>query len=256
MFNIFKKRSAIKEYKNKLMLYLQDLKISSEEENELKFIADKYKLSNEDLIKIQKVVLSDIFKKIISDKRISEEEKKSLENLLIKFNLTTKDIRFDQNLFNKYYSLSLIDNGKLPEIKNSNHDINIIFEDGEILHFGSISRLIKFRRETMNINYGGMTGSIKIMKGVRYRVGSIGISKNTKEVSFVEDKGIFYITNKRIGYIGNKKQFSLVFDKIISFELRPVGIYIFKKNKETPYIIAVDDYDLPLSIISFIINRN
>ena len=93
------------------------------------------------------------------------------------------------------------------------------------------------------------------MKGVRYRVGSLGIGAESKEVLASEDNGIFYITNQRVGYIGSRKQFALPFSKVHSFELRSEGMYIFKEGKETPYIITLDDYEVPSAMVSFIINK-
>lgn len=253
--NLVSEKEGVKEYREKLAQFLSDSKISDEEKQELESISKKFALTPDEIGKLQKSALSGVFQNITSDQRITEEERQSLEILLNHFGLQTKDIKFDQKSFNKFYSLALIDKGILPEIKDGNHDINIIFKKGEILHFGAASVLRKLKRVTTRINYGGLTGSIKIMKGVRYRVGSLGIGTESKEVLASEDNGIFYITNQRVGYIGSRKQFSVPFNKVHSFELRPEGMYIFKEGKETPHIITLDDYEVPSSMISFIINK-
>jgi len=253
--SLVSEKEGVKEYREKLAHFLSDSKISAEEKGELESISKKFALTPDEIGKLQKSALSGVFQNITSDQRITEEERQSLEVLLNHFGLQTKDIKFDQKSFNKFYSLALIDKGILPEIKEGNHDINIIFKKGEVLHFGAASVLRKLKRVTTRINYGGFTGSIKIMKGVRYRVGSLGIGTESKEVLASEDNGIFYITNQNVGYIGSRKQFSVPFGKVHSFELRPEGMYIFKQGKETPHIITLDDYEVPSAMISFILNK-
>lgn len=253
--NLVSEKEGVKEYREKLDQFLSDSKISDEEKQDLESISKKFALTRDEIVKLQELGLSGVFQNITADQRITEEERQSLEILLNHFGLQTKDIKFDQKSFNKYYSLALIDKGILPEIIDSNRDVNIIFKKGEILHFGAAAVLRKLKRVTTRINYSGLTGSIKIMKGVRYRVGSLGVGTESKEVLASEDNGIFYITNQRVGYIGSRKQFAFPFGKVHSFELRPEGIYIFKEGKETPYIITLDDYEVPSAIFSFIINK-
>jgi hypothetical protein len=108
---------------------------------------------------------------------------------------------------------------------------------------------------TTRVNYGGLTASVKIMKGVRYRVGSMQVQAVTREVMDTEDSGILYITNQRVGYLGFRKQFSFPYAIIGSLELRPDGLHIFKDGKEAPYILGLDDYEVVLAMISFLINR-
>lgn len=245
-----------KEYREKLAAVLSDSKLTKEEENELEAIAQKHGLTPEDVIKLQKVGLSGVFQNISADQRITEDERKSLEVLLNHFKLQTSDIKFDQKAFNKYYSLALIDKGILPEVSSENHNINVLFKKGEILHYGTNAELRKLRKVTTRISYGGLTGSIRIAKGIRYRVGSLGVSSKSDEILATEDTGTFYITDQRVGYMGARKQFSIPFNKILSFELRPGAMYIFKDGKETPYILTLADYEVPSAMISFILNKD
>lgn len=252
--NYLTKREGLKEYDKTIKKFLADNELSADEKSELKKIQDKFKLSDKDIKDIQKNSASQVFLNISTDKRISAEEKKSLEKLLEYFDLNPEDIKFNQAAFNKYYSLALIDKNILPTVNNP-EIIKVILKKEEILHFGSFASLRKLKKVTKRINYGGFTGSIKIMKGVRYRVGSIGVRSQSEEVLALDDTGSFYITSDRIGYIGYRKQFSFPHKKLGSIELRNDGLYIFKDGKELPYILNMPDYEVPLAIISFILNN-
>lgn len=251
----FKKRDGLKKYQASITSFLADSELSVEETDKLAELQKEFGLSAEDVQGIHKTSVASVFSNIGSDKRITDDEKKSLEKLLSHFNLSKSDIAFNQDSFNKYYTLALVDKGVLPTIDNAQAEVNIVFKEGEVLHWAVAGSLMKRKKVTTRVNYGGLTGSIKIMKGVRYRVGSIGVSSVSKEILDNEDSGAFYVTNQRIGYLGYRKQFSFPFKKIGSLELRSDGLHIFKDGKEAPYILELRDYEVPLAMISFILNK-
>lgn len=252
--NIFFDKEGVQQYRKLLMHFLKDGVLDPLEINQLVYVQNKYELTSKEIRKIQRKALTKYYQEIISDQKISEEERRSLEDLLNLFSLSTDEINFNQETFNKYYTLGLIEQGSLPSIANKD-DLNIIFNANEILHFGASSELKKIKKVTKRINYSGWTASIKIMKGVRYRIGSIGVQTKTQEILDAEDTGILYITSQRIGFKGNKKQFNILYNKILSFELFAEGLFIFKQGKETPYILTLDDYEVPLAILSFLFNK-
>jgi hypothetical protein len=252
--NLLFDKEGVQQYRKLLMHFLKDGVLDPLEINQLVYVKNKYELTSKETTKIQRQALSKYYQEIISDQKISEEERRSLQDLLNFFSLQTDDINFDQNTFNKYYTLGLIEQGSLPSIANKD-ELNIMFNPNEILHFAGSSQLNKIKKVTTRINYGGWTGSIKIMKGVRYRIGSVGVQTKTKEILDSEDNGIFYITSQRIGFKGNRKQFNILFNKILSFELFAEGLFVFKQGKETPYILTLDDYEVPLATLSFLFNK-
>lgn len=250
-----RKREGLKKYQESISSFLADSELSVEESDKLAEIQGEFGLSAEDVRNIHKTSVGSVFSNISSDQRITDEEKEALEKLLDHFALSKSDIAFNQDNFNKYYTLALIDKGVLPTIANGQSEVNIVFKPDEVLHWAVAASMMKRKRVTTRVNYGGLTGSVKIMKGVRYRVGSIGVQSVSKEIMATEDSGAFYITSQRIGYIGYRKQFSFPFKKIGSLELRSDGLHIFKDGKEAPYILELRDYEVALAAISFILNK-
>jgi hypothetical protein len=252
----FKRRDGLKKYQESISSFLSDSELSVEENEKLAEIQKEFGLSVEDVKGIHKTSVASVFSNISSDKRITDEEKSALEKLLNHFSLSKNDIAFNQDSFNKYYTLALVEKGVLPTIANAQSEVNIVFKPDEILHWAVAASMMKRKKVTTRVNYGGFTGSVKIMKGVRYRVGSIGVSSVSKEILDKEDSGAFYVTNQRLGYLGYRKQFSFPFKKIGSLELRSDGLHIFKDGKEAPYILELRDYEVSLAIISFILNKD
>lgn len=250
---LFEKR-GIKEYRKRLERYLANNTISPDEMSLLQSCAKKFSLTYQETKILQKEALATEFKRICADRRISDKERISLEDLLNQFGLSVQEINFDQIAFNRYSSLESIEQGNLPIIGNK-EILNIVFKTDEIVHFAESANLIKLKSITTRINYGGISASIKIMKGVRYRIGSLNVQTETQKIHKPEDAGFFYITNQRIGFIGVNKQFTFPLKKIHSLEVYPEGLYLFKEGKESAYIISLGDYETPLSILSFIINQ-
>jgi hypothetical protein len=251
--NYLTKREGKSEYEHALSRFLTDGKLNDSEKKDLEGLAQKYNFTDKDLIDIKKKYTSLVFKNICSDQRITEEEKNDLESIMSYFGLSQKDFEFSQNNFNKFYSLALIDKGILPIPQYTG--FNVILKKGEIVHWLCPSTLKKRKKVTKTINYSGFTGSIKITKGLRYRVGSINLSPQTSEIMVNEDSGNFWLTDQRIGFLGGRKNFNLPYSKILSFEAYKDAIIIHKDGRETPYIVGLDDVELPVAILSEIINR-
>ncbi len=258
MFNFVKnyltKKEGKKEYMLKLNDSLADGNLSLGERQDLSNLIQKYNLTKEDIIEANKSAFALQFKDVISDRKITEEEKKSLEELIKYFGLSLDEIKFDQKSFNKYYTLGLLDKGIVPTM--SLDSLDIVYKKEEILHWVCIASINKFKNVTRRINYGGFTGSVKIMKGVRYRVGSVNVQRVTEEIIATEDTGTFWITNKRVGFKGFKKNFAFSYEKIQSFDVTKYGIIIAKEGRETPYIIVPDDIDIPCTLISLLLNEH
>lgn len=250
--NYLAKRGAKNEYQEALQKFLADGKLDDDEKKQLEALATEHGLSKDDLRDAHKRGASLAFKTIGSDSRITEEEKKDLEALMSYFDLSQSDFDFNQATFNKFYSLALIDKGILPTPQHSG--LNVIFKKDEVVHWLCSATLKKQKRITERMNYSGLTGSIKIMKGVRYRVGSIALAPQTREVMVDEDTGNFWLTNQRIGFLGSRKNFTLPYSKILSFEVYKDGISIHKEGREKPFIVGLGDAEVPAAILSSILN--
>ena len=61
-----------------------------------------------------------------------------------------------------------------------------------------LARWIETRTRTSRVNYGGLTGNIKIMKGVHYRTGSIKTDVQHEDYQKVIFEGYPLLTNRRI----------------------------------------------------------
>ncbi len=232
-----------KEYAEKLKLFLSDKKLSKLEEKALEGIAKEYGLEPNDMKKLQATAIGDMYLSMAEDQRITEEERKALDELVQHFGVSLEETSFNQKQFLKYYTLALIENGLLPEFTKRERKLPMVFRDGEILHWVCPATLRRFVAADKD--------DYKFGKDEPYEVGA-GKSGSTLKT---EDRGSLYFTNERIGFLGRSKQFAMGYGSIQAATVGRGGLSIFKKARAAPYVIAMDDYDVPCSILSFIVNE-
>ncbi len=247
------KRKALSLYSEKIKELLIDGNLSEDDKVVLEGIKKDHNLSDKDVEKYNLIGFKTFFDKITDDSRITEAERKELVKIYSDLNLSTDNLAYNQSDFNKYHTLYLIDEGKLPTIDVPNLNVNL--KAGEKLHCVNKAFIVKNKSITKSYNYSGFSASIKIAKGLRYRVGNIKINPQKVNVMMTDDAGTLYLTTDNLGYIGLNKHLSIPYDKISSLDIRDGFLYLFKKGKEAPFIISMNDFELLLAIVSFKINE-
>lgn len=154
----------------------------------------------------------------------------------------------------KHYLLLMAGKGTPHEFDKTKMPLSIVYKNGEKLYFLGNAINVKKRKKTVGVNFAGPVASIRICKGVRYRIGSMNVQRQTVENYDNSDQGMFYITNMRIGYLG-KTQFSFNLNKLVSLQNGEAGLLLYKEGRQNPFMIALDDYDVPCTILSALLNQ-
>lgn len=94
-------------------------------------------------------------------------------------------------------------------------DVPISLQKNEVCHWLGDAKWYELRKQTKRVNYSGFTVSIPIMKGVRYRVGSIAPSVQSDEGLTLLDTGQLYVTNKRVFFDGRSKNTTLAYRSLV-----------------------------------------
>lgn len=129
----------------------------------------------------------------MSDDRFSDAEKTALLELEGHLGIQADIGKYTWERLERMALLWRIENGQLPV-----YDVPLTLQRGEQCHFVSRASWHELRTRTVRVDYAGPTASIRICKGVRYRVGSITPRRITKEELTHIDDGTVYITSKRI----------------------------------------------------------
>ncbi len=141
----------------------------------------------------------------------------------------------------------LSDNESLPVVQNS----NVLMSDGEICHYYDEAAYVKTKNVVVGYTGGSRGVSIKVMKGMSYRVGA---SKSQPIRGDVQEKtpGMLTITNKRIVFSASKGAFDKKITALSSITPHDDGVSFQFGDKQYPLMLRKPAY--VYQIVARIIN--
>lgn len=259
-----RKEEKLNIYIKKIYEFGEDMYLTKEEEKALLELKASLGLSDEDMKKAEKV-LNELRKftkeanilyyknkllEFSKDEELTKCEELKLKEIAKELNLTEMDISFTMPYYYHIKFITEIRKGILPQLTT-----DIILKRGEVCHYEVICGLIEERTKT---RYEGKSNgiSIRLTKGVYYRIGKNKGEKIIDTYSTVTDKGYLYITNKRVIFVGGKKNVTYPINKIVNFTCYKNGIQ-FQKENESRYKFfrfnneyAVDEIGTLLSMLT------
>ena len=163
-----------------------------------------------------------------NDGILTEEEESALKELKQYFSLSKQEL--DRNgAFTKIAKGSVLRgilNGKLPEwnLENRNLPFNLQKTEKIVWVFQDVNY---YEQKTRTRYVGGSQGvSIRIARGLYYRVGAFKGERVHTSETIHADTGLFGVTNKHIYFTGSSKSFRINYNKIVSFKPFSDGIGI------------------------------
>lgn len=176
----------------------------------------------------------------VADKRYNATEEQVVQALAaslgVKLNIDIETAA----IVERYKLLGQIEDGQLPTV-----DVPILLQRGEVCHFAAQAIDHKeIRTVTKRVNYGGPTASVRIMKGVRWRIGSIAVQRVTQDVLTTIDSVDVYFTNKKLFLQGARKNTSIPLAKIMQFTVFSDGLQIEKQSGRAIVLVGSADWEL------------
>jgi hypothetical protein len=230
-------------YREHLQKALRDSHLSEVEKAALAATAKSFGFSEELQQEVYKEevlrVVQQAFDAAVSDKRLTQDEDKRLTDLAANLGVNLRHDPDTQRLVDRFRLLARIDDGDIPEIR-----VPVLLQRGEKCYAQFASRLHEKRSMTKRIHYSGPSGSIRIVKGLRWRYGSVTVHRVTSEELRHIDSGTLYITNKRLLFNGASKNLNVPFKKIIHFTLYRDGLQIEKEAGRDQYFLGEGDLEL------------
>jgi len=184
-----------------------------------------------------------------SDNEMINDEISTLRKMQSVLNLTDAEVDFEERLIPHIYTYSIKKENKIPPVYlNIGEGMsNIILKKSEEIKF-VVQSILKEPR-IVNLGYeGGSRGvSIRLMKGVSYRVGAHRGHIRKEEQLSETSSGYFMITNKRVLLhpFPGKKSVSIPLEKMISYNCFENGIEIYKEGREKGYFFQTKNKSSP-----------
>ncbi len=187
---------------------------------------------------------------IVSDQRLSPVEERELDaisnslNVQIEFNDKTKEQLRKLKL---YWALENLD---LPTIQP-----DITIQKSEVCHI-KISNVKWYELRSVRRRTGGSYSTrIKVAKGFYLRVGSHSSSSYSESTMTHIDTGTLYLTNKRIIFVGAKKNSTIQLGKIIDLTPHSDGVEIDKETGKSPTLQMKQNADIFCMMLERLLNE-
>jgi hypothetical protein len=252
--------TSIKNRYNKMVvdqlskLKLADKVLSDEDKKELYQLAEALSLPAATVDAINRNNAIKIFNeykdRALSDRRLTPEEEQELLELKRNLQLSDNDVLTSQQDREEYFYCKLlweVENGILPEIESP-----VLLQKNEVCHIAIDATRLETKVVTTGYTGGSRGVSIRIAKGVSYRVGGYRSRPIKEEVTF-RYPGSLVITSKRIVFMATEKGFSIPLNKLDSIDPYQDGIG-FQKGA-TYYLLTMKYPDLVGLIITSAVNN-
>lgn len=176
---------------------------------------------------------------IAQDGRISPQEWEDLESLARVLHVSLDMAEKDRLLFNRMKMLWLLENGEMPEVAS-----DLFLKRGETCHFMGPADWLESRTITQRVNYSGLGYRVRIMKGLYWQGGSMGLQRITSEEIVAIDSGTLYVTNKRILFNGVHKNMNLPLGRVIDLVPYSDAVGIEKDRGRSPIFRVEQDAEI------------
>lgn len=239
-------------YKKSFEAAISDGRLEKEEQDFLQKLQNNLKLPIEMAYQIsnesKNIFINNYISGIISDERLSTDELNELDEIAKSLNVKLEMDDATKERLSRFKLYWTIENGQMPTIQ-----VEITLPKGENCYFYSAVDWFETRTITQKINYAGPSVRLKIWKGFYYRAGSVNLERITSEKLLLIDSGTIYLTNKRLIFVGAKKNTNIKLNKILSIVPYSDGIGIEKDTGKSP-ILKVANPDIFSMTIGRLIN--
>ena len=180
----------------------------------------------------------------LADRRLSPDEQENFAIVARQLGINASFDEATESLLNRCALLWRIENGDIPIV-----DVPIQLQRGEVCHFVTPASWHEFRKSTRTVGYYSQGVSLRIARGVYYRVGASRPQRVTTEGLTEIDAGTLYLTSKRVLFDGATKNSSIRLSNLIGYEVYSDGLKLEKGSGRSPYLLFEGDAELAAVIL-------
>lgn len=179
----------------------------------------------------------------LNDDLLTEQEEEALSDFQTRYALVDEQIYSNPAYIKLVKAAVLRDliEGRLPERVTINGQLPINFQKSERVVW--VFQDVEYLQPRTKTTYEGKSSgvSLRITKGVYYRVGQFkGNPVQTTQIVLI-DIGLLAVTDKHLYFVGQTKSLKIRFDKIITFQPYSDAISISRDGIAKPDIFKTED---------------
>lgn len=248
------KKEQIERLRESIWNALSDGVIDDRELMYINSFFSESELSVEDFQTLKSEIFAQVVSQAISDRRVTDSETKSLNHLIERLEIAPGVARWAQQQTQYFSAIAKIESGApLAEIQ----PVGLVMQKNEVGYLCLSADLIEERVVSRTYSGGSQGVSIRVMKGVSYRVGQQRGQLHSQTGLVTVSDGYFIITNKRLVFSGSRKSVSTNFDKLLDLEVYSDAIKISSTSRQKPAFIKFahgQEAELVAVVISRVLN--
>lgn len=234
---------------------LSDRHVSPEERERMRQAAESLRISESKAKAVYALhaqeMFQEVFDEMVSDRRLSPGEEMELNTLAQNLGAKWEHDQATAHVLDRFRLLWRISQGLLPQ-----ESVAIHLQKGETCALYAFANHYEMRTVTKRVTYHGPRASIKIMKGVRWNVGSSSSYRHTEDVWRHLGTGELYFTNKRLIFDGDNKTVNIPHKKIIDFTCYEDGLLIEKDSGKDQFFAFRGDSEIVGAIMNALLERS
>jgi hypothetical protein len=183
--------------------------------------------------------MQNYFKGATSDARLSPDEESELEAIASSLGVTVAHDPKSLALYHRLRLYWLIENGEVPTIP-----VDIRLQKNEACYAEERVDWYENRTVTRRVRYAGVGGRVRIAKGIYLRLGEVAVQPVQEDILKHIDSGTVFLTNKRLIFMGVRKNTTIQLKKVLDFVPYSNGIEIEKETGKSPFLQFSNELDL------------
>jgi len=250
LIRAFKERRQAAEnlatFKTQLLTAVADGRLTKDEMDSLNDLRFRLHISEQDISTFAGPAYAAAFQAVTADGSLTEAEEKEIQE--IQFFLLVPDSQIVRNRqeLERLRLLREIEEGKLP----TTHAVGLVLQAEEIAYCREQAFIIE-ERVTDREYVGGSQGiSLRIAKGLSYRIGSYKGHLISRTGIVQVSRGDLVVTNQRIIFRGDRKGFNIKLDKVLGVDVLADGLRITDGNGR-PHAIQLYDFNRSFLVPGF-----
>ncbi|SRR6266436_43369 len=230
-----------------------DGKLSVQDLDELSRKMQEYRVTYDDITAYRADVYESALRSSELNGTVTKEAERELNKIQTFLRIPDGEIAGSKRELAKLRLLNEIQVGNMPTVEVK----NLVLQKGETPHWSEPASLLEERVVSRHYEGRSQGVSIRVMKGVSYRVGaSRGNLVADKQIMPVST-GSLVVTNKRVIFNGNAKSFALRLEKILNVQPFADGLQLSDDKGHTRLMKYASNWnsEVVASILSHAINN-
>lgn len=249
------KKEQIERLRESIWNALADGQISDQELQYINSFYHDSELSQEDFDKLRNEIFMRVVQQAIADRRVHQHELQSLNDIIERLSISPDVESWAQKQIQYYSLFALIESGApLPTGSAS----GLILQKGEICHLSLPAILVEERVVSRNYQGGSRGVSLRLVKGVSFRVGQQRGQMVSQSGIVPISEGYFVVTNKRLVFSGDRKSVTTPLDKLVDLHVFADGLNYSVTTRQKPVIVRLsvpEEAELCALVITRLINE-